>query len=337
MFSPKLITSRDELAAACDVQIANGASTSTNTTPTQLHLLARIIRHSPRFQMISDFQMIIHLPKIRAALFLTPALFVSHSRNPPVGLPLVLPVMATTKPRVRLRQAVLVAAELEPVASALRSALNLDEPFRDHGVGWFGLANVVFALGDCFVEVVSPIQPDTTAGRYLARHGDGGYMVIFDVEDLQGARRRALDLGVRAVWQIDLPDISATHLHPADMRGAIVSLDRSEPYGTWRWGGPQWTGRIGDGAPGRLSGVTLAVGDPAAVAARWAAVLGLDVSGDAQPLLRLDGGEVRFETAASERAEGLVEIAVELPHELPGGHGATELGGVRVRRADTAD
>jgi len=243
--------------------------------------------------------------------------------------------------RVRLRQAVLVAGELEPVASALRSALNLSEPFRDPGVGEFGLANVVFALGDCFVEVVSPIQRDTAAGRYLARHGDGGYMVIFDLEDLQGARGRALGLGVRVIWQIDLPDISGTHLHPADMRGAILSLDRSEPYGTWRWGGPQWTGRIGAGAPGRLGGVTLAVSDPAAVAARWGEVLGVPVSGkegsalaggEDGPLLRLDGGEVRFETATSERAEGLVEIAVELPHELPGGREAIELGGVRVRR-----
>jgi Glyoxalase-like domain len=233
---------------------------------------------------------------------------------------------------VRLRQAVLVAAALEPAAAGLRSALNLEEPFRDPGVGAFGLANVVFALGDCFVEVVSPIQPDTTAGRYLERHGDGGYMVIFDLEDLEGARERARELGVRVAWEIDLPDISTTHLHPADMRAAIVSLDRSEPYGTWRWGGPQWTGQIGAGAPGHLAGVTLAVADPAAVAARWGAVLGLEVSDADRPLLRLDGGEVRFETAPSEPAEGLVEIALELPHELPGGQEATELGGVRLRR-----
>lgn len=225
-----------------------------------------------------------------------------------------------------------MAAALKPAAAALRSTLNLEEPFRDPGVGAFGLANVVFALGDCFVEVVTPVQPDTTAGRYLARHGDGGYMVIFDLEDLEGARERARELGVRVAWEIDLPDISTTHLHPADMRAAIVSLDRSEPYGTWRWGGPQWTGRIGAGAPGRLAGVTLAVADPATVAARWGAVLGLEVSGGPQPLLRLDGGEVRFEAAPSERAEGLVEIALELPRELPGGQEASELGGVRLRR-----
>ena len=244
--------------------------------------------------------------------------------------------------RVRLRQAVLVAAELEPVASELRAALDLDEPFRDSGVGEFGLVNVVFALGDCFLEVISPARGDTAAGRYLERHGgDGGYMVIFDLEDLRGARERALGLGVRVVWQIDLPDISGTHLHPADMRGAIVSLDRSEPYGTWRWGGPGWTGRIGAGASGRLAGVTLAVSDPAGVAARWGEVLGVAVSGgdgsalvsgEDGPLLRVDGGEVRFERAEDERGEGLVEIAVELPHELPGGGESIEVGGVRLRR-----
>ncbi|MEA2199948.1 MAG: hypothetical protein QOI89_544 [Solirubrobacteraceae bacterium] len=240
--------------------------------------------------------------------------------------------MGEPRPRVRLRQAVLVAADLEPAAAALRSALDLQEPFRDPGVGEFGLANVVFALGDCFIEIVSPTQPGTAAGRYLDRHGDGGYMVIFDMQDLAGARERSAALGVRVVWQIDLPDISGTHLHPADMSGAIVSLDRSEPYGTWRWGGPQWTGRTGEGAAGRLAGITVAVGDPAAVAARWGEVLGVAVGGDRQPALELDGAEVLFEKAAGESSGGLVEIAVEQAPGDPGAPEAIELGGARLRR-----
>jgi len=53
----------------------------------------------------------------------------------------------------------------------------------------------VFALGDCFPEIVSPARPDTAAGRYLDRHGrGGGYMVIFDLEDLEAARERARQL-----------------------------------------------------------------------------------------------------------------------------------------------
>jgi Glyoxalase-like domain len=238
------------------------------------------------------------------------------------------------KKRVRLRQAVLAATELEPVAAALKDHLGLGEPFRDPGVGAFGLANTVFALGDRFLEVVSPTQPNTAAGRYMARRGgDCGYMAIFDIEDLDGAVDRARQLGVRVVWEIDLPDIATRHLHPVDMRGAIVSLDRSSPYGTWRWGGPEWTGQTGRGAPGRLAGIDVAVSDPAAVAARWAQVLGVPVGGEGQPALVLEDAEVRFLPAADESSEGLVEIAVELEPGAPAG--PVEVGGVRIRTLGT--
>ena len=57
---------------------------------------------------------------------------------------------------VRLRQAVLVARDLAPVSERLRSELGLGEPFADPGVGAFGLHNAVYAIGDTFLEVVSP-------------------------------------------------------------------------------------------------------------------------------------------------------------------------------------
>ncbi len=232
---------------------------------------------------------------------------------------------------VRLRQAVLVAAELESTAVRLRDQLGLDEPFRDPGVRQFGLANVVFAIGDCFLEIVSPVQEGTAASRQLERAGgDGGYMALFDIEDLEGARRRAEQLGVRTVWRIDLPDISGTHLHPGDMRGTIVSLDRSEPYGTWRWGGPEWTGRTGSGPQGRLTGITVAVEDPAAAAARWGEVLGAPVQDGGGPRLALDGAEVRFAEREANGAEGIVEIAVAVPESVRGGVEELTVGSARV-------
>ncbi len=245
--------------------------------------------------------------------------------------------MAESKPRVRLRQAVLAAAELEPVADALKAALDLEEPFRDPGVGAFGLQNTVFAISDCFLEVVAPSQPGTAAGRYLERHGrDCGYMVIFDLEDLDGARARAEAAGVRVVWRLDLPDISGTHLHPADMRGAIVSIDQSRPYGSWRWGGPEWTAKIASGPPGRLAGVTIAVADPATVALRWAEVLGVSVDGDGEPRLALDGGEVKFTAAGDERSEGLVEITLADLPDAVAARAPLEVGGVRLRALQAA-
>lgn len=221
---------------------------------------------------------------------------------------------------VRLRQVVLAAHQLDPVAAALQESLGLGEPFADPGVAEFGIRNAVFALGDCFIEVISPAGPDTAAGRWLDRHGaDGGYMLIFQFEDLDAARVRAAGLGVRVVWSVDLPDISGSHLHPADMRGAIVSLDRADPPESWRWGGPQWTGKAGRGAPGRLLRVEVAVADPGATADRWAQVLGVTALGSQVPY---DGGAVDFVASGAGDAVTAVTVA------LPSGTGRRAIGGV---------
>ena len=244
--------------------------------------------------------------------------------------------MAEGAPAVRLRQAVLVAAELEPLAETLTRELGLAAPFRDPGVAEFGLANVVFAIGDCFLEVVSPVAAGTAAGRQLERAGgDGGYMALFDLEDLEGARERAEREGVRTVWRIDLPDISGTHMHPADLRGTIVSLDGSRPYGSWRWGGPEWTGKVGSGAPGRLEGITVAVRDPAAVAARWGAVLGVVPAGDGGTLLEMsDGARVRFVGSGARGVEEITEIALALPADVRAGRESLAVGAARLTLSD---
>jgi hypothetical protein len=231
-----------------------------------------------------------------------------------------------THPPVRLRQIVVITRDLAAVAAQVEDELGLRDPFVDPGVAEFGLENRVYAAGDCFLEVLTPIVDGTAGGRYLDRQGgDGGYMAIFQLADRVAPRRRADELGIRVVWQADLDDISGTHLHPADVGGAIVSLDWAQPPESWHWAGPAWRG----GAPGTDGGVTsltVAAIDPGAVAARWAAVLGLDVE-DGDPLVTLaDAGQVlRFVPAGSAAEEGIVACGLS----LPGAGGSVEIAGVR--------
>ena len=86
---------------------------------------------------------------------------------------------------IRLRQIALVARDLDAATAVVRHHLDVDVCFRDSGVAEFGLHNALFRIGDQFLEIVSPIRPDTTAGRLLDRAGgDCGYMTIFEVDDL---------------------------------------------------------------------------------------------------------------------------------------------------------
>ena len=219
-----------------------------------------------------------------------------------------------------------MARDCGAVAGELTAAFGWAPPYHDPGVGQFGLTNAVFAVGDTFLEVVAPVQPDTTAGRYLARRGgDGGYMAIFQVPDLAAARRRLPGLGVRVVWTTDLPDIAGTHLHPRDVPGAIVSLDWADPPESWRWAGPLWTGRAPAHGPGGVTGVTVEVSDPAAAARRWADVLGVPAGGGTTVVELPDSGQrLRFEPARVGRGEGITAVIIA---GLSGG--PRVIGGVR--------
>ncbi|HMO49374.1 MAG TPA: VOC family protein [Rubrivivax sp.] len=207
---------------------------------------------------------------------------------------------------MRLRQIVFAAEGLSAGAATLRTLLALDAPYRDTGVAEFGLDNAVFVFGGQFIEIVAPARAGTTAGRLLERRGDCGYMLILQTDDFGRELARFERLGVRRVWAKDLDDIRATHLHPKDIGGPIVSVDQPQPAAAWRWGGPDWKLQAGRAAMQRVLGVRIGASDPPAMAARWAQVLGLGAPaahGAAQRLL-LEGGWVDFEPADA-RGEGV--------------------------------
>src|SRR5260221_12764611 len=129
-----------------------------------------------------------------------------------------------------LRQCVFVCKDLESSREELCDVLGIEVAFRDPGVAKWGLVNVVCPTGHDFLEIVSPFQQGTSAGRYIDRRkGDGGYMVIVQVDDAVAERTRVTGLGVRAVAQKGLPEYQYTHFHPAGTAGAPLSIDQTKP------------------------------------------------------------------------------------------------------------
>ena len=209
---------------------------------------------------------------------------------------------------MRLRQVALVARDLAHVAEELCAVLDLEVAYRDPGVATFGLENVVLPIGDTFLEVVSPTQAGTSAGRLLERRaGDGGYMVIVQTEDLGKARERLERIGVRVIWEIEVEDAAAIHLHPRDVGGAILSFDTMQPPESWRWAGPGWRAHVRTAAVDEIVGAEIEAQDPAAMAQRWSEAMDLEARGTR---IALDGGEVRFVPATRERGEGVAGISL---------------------------
>jgi hypothetical protein len=172
----------------------------------------------------------------------------------------------------RLRQAVFAVSDLDAWVEKLRSELGLGEPYADPAVEYFGLRNAVFAVGDQFFELVSPVQDGTAAGRQIERQGgDCGYMAMLQVEDVAAARERARALGVSEVFEVEFDDITEAHLHPAQVGGAIVSVSQPTPASSWRWGGEGWSSRAAEGS---IVGLQVAVPGAEAVAGRWREIAG---------------------------------------------------------------
>jgi hypothetical protein len=205
---------------------------------------------------------------------------------------------------LRLRQVVVAAADLAATRSKIEDELGLPHVWADPGVAYFGLRNALYAIGDTFLEVVSPVRDDAPARRFLDRAGhDAGYMAIVQTtEALEDVRDRAEELSVRIVFTAEGEGVTGLHFHPADTDGTLLSIDRCTEDATWPWAGPAWEAAPDRGYRG-ITRAAFAVADPKAVASRWAELLGTDADGATVPL---DGAVLEF--VADDGRAGLCEV-----------------------------
>jgi len=220
---------------------------------------------------------------------------------------------------LRLRQIATVAHDLEARRREVEDVLGLEVCYRDPGVEKYGLKNVLFVMGNTFLEIVSPFQEKTAGGRYLERRkGDGGYMYILDCDDLERRRAHFGAKGARIVQDLKVEHggaiAEAIHLHPRDTGGCLLSVDRhsggadlkTSDYG---WAGNDW--RKFDRSPRVLAitGARMQCDDPAATAARWSELLERPVAREGDVwTLEVDNARARFVPLADDRGEGLSAV-----------------------------
>ena len=219
---------------------------------------------------------------------------------------------------MRLRQVALASSHLDVVVEAFADVFGLKVAYNDPHIDVYGLRNAVLPAGAAFLEVVEPVRADASAARFLNRRGDAGYMVILQDVDAEAHRARLLAIGVRVVDDIDRRDYRASHFHPADFGGVLVSIDQQrsapdylEAYGDWMPAGPDWRAARTDDVLD-LTSLTLASPDPDALAGRWSELLDQPLDPTDRRRLPLARGEIRFAQGAADQGTSITAIEMKV-------------------------
>jgi methylmalonyl-CoA/ethylmalonyl-CoA epimerase len=90
----------------------------------------------------------------------------------------------------------------------------------------FGFKNAILATGIGHIELLQPTDPARPVGRFLAKHGEGVYLVGFECADVAGAVAKLRADGVR----VDSPRPDIAWVHPRETHGLFVELRHRERY-----------------------------------------------------------------------------------------------------------
>jgi methylmalonyl-CoA/ethylmalonyl-CoA epimerase len=90
----------------------------------------------------------------------------------------------------------------------------------------FGFKSSILPLGAGHIELLQPTDPGKPAGRFLAKHGEGVYLVGFETKDVAGAAEHLRKEGVR----VDQRGDRIAWVHPRECHGLFVEMRHPERY-----------------------------------------------------------------------------------------------------------
>jgi hypothetical protein len=140
--------------------------------------------------------------------------------------------------------------------------------------------------------VLAPTTPDHSIARWLSRVGGlSGWVLSTQVPSLDGVKERAAEHGVRIAVETQAMGHDIIQLHPLDV-GVLLELDAFLPRQAWFWDdmpAAQAAQASRSTKADDILAVDVAVEEPGAMAATWAAIIGLE-----PPTPTPDGAAVAF-------------------------------------------
>lgn len=92
-----------------------------------------------------------------------------------------------------------------------------------------GVREAMMAVGDSTscVQLLAPLSPDTTIGKFLVKSGPGIQQMAYRVADIDGVCATLRERGVRLLYDVPkrgTSDSRVNFIHPKDAGGVLVEL-----------------------------------------------------------------------------------------------------------------
>jgi len=101
------------------------------------------------------------------------------------------------------------------------------EPVHRERMDDQGVEEVLFAVGESFVQLIGALGPDTPVARFLGKRGPGLHHVGYRVANVADALEHLRAEGVTLIDETPRPGSRGTTIafvHPKDMGGVLVEL-----------------------------------------------------------------------------------------------------------------
>jgi methylmalonyl-CoA/ethylmalonyl-CoA epimerase len=101
------------------------------------------------------------------------------------------------------------------------------EPVHRERMDDQGVEEVLFAVGESFVQLLGALGPDTPVGRFLGKRGPGVHHVGFRVASVADALEHLRAEGIGLIDEAPRPGSRGTTIafvHPKDTGGVLIEL-----------------------------------------------------------------------------------------------------------------
>ena len=116
--------------------------------------------------------------------------------------------------------------DIDAALALYRDALGMPLVHRET-VTEQGVDAALLDVGDGHIELLQPLGPDTTVGKFLERKGPGLHHVAYRVPDIEAALQAARDAGLRLIDETPRTGIRNSRvafLHPASTGGVLTEI-----------------------------------------------------------------------------------------------------------------